>query len=543
MKVLFLILFFAIAKIQAQVKILGTVKNEGGAAVSYCSIGIKNSNIGTITDIDGKYIIDSLQIISRNSVIIFEAVGYESKTLSLEAVINNSDIVLKSAIHTLEEINIVGKKMKSTVIGSKKRPILTFSKMFDKNVPSVEQGNIFDIYDKTIINSYHFHIIPSSKYKNITLKLNIYSVKDNYPDQLILQENIIYKTSTTAWQTIDLKKYRLTYRNLDKIAITLQLVDYEPEESAKFIFGISAKKSLSKNLLYRYQSQGQWQLSDGDIISNIDINYTKNSYNESIKKQDENEIPNTLDEKALVDFYNSKELSKKTNYGKSKLGKFINIKDAKLYYEEYGSGSPVILLHGNNGSISDFYSQIPELSKHFRVIAIDTRGQGRSSDLSTNEYSYEIFADDLLKVFHELKIGKANIVGWSDGGNTGLTFNLKNPNLIQKLIIIGANINPEGVNIKLLNSLKIQLENPENKNRRLIKLMLNHPHIIPDQLKNIKNPVLVIAGSQDAINEEHTKTIKDNLPNSTLMIIPNATHYIPFEQPEILNKMIINFLK
>ncbi|PTT19796.1 oxidoreductase, partial [Chryseobacterium sp. HMWF028] len=509
--------------------------------VSYCSVSLENINTSTITDINGNYSIEIPENAKKNDFIIFESNGYEGKKVTIQGITTDANIRLSKKTNAIQEINITGKKTKKGVLGVKSRPMLTFSKMFDQNVPTIEQGQIFNIYKWTKLNSYNFYIIPSSKFKEITLKLNIYSVKNNLPDESLLQENIIFKTNTTGWQTIDLEKYKLIYNDLDQLAITLQLVENVPQDNVDFVFGISAKKTLSNDLLFRYQSQGKWEASGGSFISNIDINYMKDK--KEIVSNNVSPADNSPEDKMLMGYYTNKEKAKKTVYGKNKSGKYIDLKNAKIYYEEYGSGEPLVLLHGNNGSISDFYNQIPDLAKQFKVIVLDTRGQGRSTDLSTDDYTYEEFSEDLLAVTKELNISKFNIVGWSDGGITGLLFTINHPDLINKLIVIGANTNPEGIEPKTLNTFKKQLEIKDAPNQRLIKLMVQHPHIETEQLKTIKNPVLVIAGSNDVIKEEHTKLINSSIPNSKLLIVPDASHYVPFEKPDLLNKSIINFLK
>ncbi|RQO38220.1 oxidoreductase [Chryseobacterium sp. KBW03] len=522
-------------------KISGKVVNENNEVVSYCSVSLENINTSTITDINGNYSIEIPENAKKSDFIIFESNGYEDKKVTLQGITTDANIRLSKKTNAIQEINITGKKTKKDVLGAKSRPMLTFSKMFDQNVPTIEQGQIFNIYKWTKLNSYNFFIIPSSKFKEITLKLNIYSVKNNLPDESLLQENIIFKTNTTGWQTIDLEKYKLIYNDLDQLAITLQLVENVPQDNIDFVFGISAKKTLSNDLLFRYQSQGKWETSGGSFISNIDINYMKDkkeSVSNSVSPTD-----NSPEDKMLMDYYQNKERAKKTVYGKNKSGKYIDLKNAKIYYEEYGSGEPLVMLHGNNGSISDFYNQIPDLAKQFKVIVLDTRGQGRSTDLSTEDYTYEEFSEDLLAVTKELNIKKFNIIGWSDGGITGLLFTINHPDLVNKLIVIGANTNPEGIEPKTLDIFKKQLEIKDAPNQRLIKLMVQHPHIETEQLKTIKNPVLVIAGSNDVIKEDHTKLINSSIPNSKLLIVPDASHYVPFEKPDILNKSIINFLK
>ncbi|RXM50147.1 MULTISPECIES: carboxypeptidase-like regulatory domain-containing protein [unclassified Chryseobacterium] len=256
-------------------KISGIVTNEDREPVSYSSISLGKEKTSTITDINGKYSLEIPNDTNKNDDVIIEANGYENKKLTVSEIINNSDIKLSKKVTIIQEVNLTGQKTKREIIGAKKRPMFTFSKMFDKNVPTIEQGQIFSIYNWTKINSYNFHIIPSSRFKEITLKLNIYSVKNGLPYESLLNENIIFKTTTTGWQTIDLQKYKLIYTHLDKLAITLQLVESIPQDNIDFIFGISAKKTLSNDLLYHQQSQGKWETSMGSFISNIDVNYNK----------------------------------------------------------------------------------------------------------------------------------------------------------------------------------------------------------------------------------------------------------------------------
>lgn len=529
--------------IKAQSVITGNVKNQENKTIPYCAIGIKDSKTGAITDGNGNYKLEIPDGI-KDKKIIFSAAGYMDKVLSPNELKSNSNIVMDYKVTTIEAVVMGAKKMKEKTVGQKSRPFLTFSKMFDQNVPTIEQGNVFPIYQKTRLVSYNFYVMPSSKFEQITLKLNIYSVKNNQPDRPLLQENIIHKTSTTGWQKIDLSDYKLNYNNLDKIAVTLQLVDHKALPDTDFVFGISAKKTLSKNLLFRYQSQGNWEAGEGSFIANLDIRYDKTKGEKDITEETEPEVQSNTEFQGLVDYYKYKKDAQRTGYGKNKSGKYIDLKDVKIYYEEYGKGQPLLLLHGNNGSIEDFYQQIPFFSKYYRVIAIDTRGQGRSTDLTQDPYSYQKFASDLYQITKNLNLDQVDIIGWSDGGNTALIFNYEHPEMVNRIVAIGANMNPAGAKENLIASLKKQVAGNDPKtNQRLIQLMLNHPDITANQLSLITNPVLVVAGSEDVIKDEHTRLIHKLIRNSELAIIPNATHYVPFEQPEKLNEIMLNFLK
>lgn len=334
-KYFYFVFLLATAKSFSQTTISGIIKNIDNEPIPYCSIGIKNSEVGAISDQNGNYKIIIPDNI--NDEVIFSAAGYTEKSQNKNDLVNNNNIVLDYHSITLEELVIDYKKMKEKVIGQKSRPMLTFSKMFDQNLPTVEQGTIFDIYQMTKLKSYSFYIIPSSKFQQITLKLNIYNVENNIPNKTLLDENITYKTTTTGWQKIDLSEYGLIFNNLSQIAVSLQLVDFKPLENTDFVFGISAKKSISKNLLFRYQSQGIWEKSDGVFIANLDIAYLKNNSEEELTSNHDDFSEKDNDTQTLITYYENKERAAKTVYGKNKSGKYIDIGDAKIYYESYVS--------------------------------------------------------------------------------------------------------------------------------------------------------------------------------------------------------------
>jgi pimeloyl-ACP methyl ester carboxylesterase len=118
----------------------------------------------------------------------------------------------------------------------------------------------------------------------------------------------------------------------------------------------------------------------------------------------------------------------KINYG-SNNGKYVSIFNTKIYYEEYGQGTPLILLEGGMGSIADFSLCIPDLSKKFKIIAPDMPGQGRSQ--LADSMSYQLLADYISKFVDALKLDSAYIMGWSDGGNTGLILAHDRPDKIK----------------------------------------------------------------------------------------------------------------
>ncbi|SEG31708.1 Pimeloyl-ACP methyl ester carboxylesterase [Halpernia humi] len=230
------------------------------------------------------------------------------------------------------------------------------------------------------------------------------------------------------------------------------------------------------------------------------------------------------------------------------VGKVLHLKDADIYYEVYGKGKPLFLLHGNGGSIDAFTKEIPELSKHFMVIAMDTRAQGKSTDTSTEPLSYRKFADDVKALSDYLHLKKINIFGWSDGGNTAIEFAIKYPKNLRKFITSGANVFPLGVGKEEVENMKKDLaqmvaENKPKNDIRLLQLMIDEPKISKEQLNKIKSKALIIAGDHDIILRSHTEYIAKEIPKATMKIYKNATHSIPIEHSEELNKDIEDFLK
>jgi pimeloyl-ACP methyl ester carboxylesterase len=245
-------------------------------------------------------------------------------------------------------------------------------------------------------------------------------------------------------------------------------------------------------------------------------------------------------------------LTWKTNYGSNKpVGKYCNVNGIKVYYETYGAGEPLLLLHGNGQSIVDFTKQIPVLAKHYRVIAVDTRAQGKSIDNNNNKLSYDIFAADMKVLLDSLQLKKVNILGWSDGGNTGLIMAIKYPEYVGKLVVMGANLNPteNAVEKNTLNQLKKDLkmlqqkEDTESKQiARLLYLLSTEPNIKADDLHKISSKTLVLAGEKDVIKAEHTKLIANNISKSQLIIFKKETHMVPNENADLFNQTVLKFL-
>lgn len=224
--------------------------------------------------------------------------------------------------------------------------------------------------------------------------------------------------------------------------------------------------------------------------------------------------------------------------------------DIRHAYIEKGSGEPLIMLHGNGESKEYFEHQIPYFAKDYRVIAPDTRGHGETPK-GTKPFKLWQLAEDLKDFMDEKGIEKANLLGFSDGGNIALLFALKYPEKVDRMILNGANIFPEGMAepdfskiVAAYERNKAALsEHPEKQDRfDMLALMVEEPHIRPEELHSLRMPVLVIAGTEDAIREEHTRLIAENIPGAESVFI-EGDHFIAHEKPEAFNRAVAGFLK
>ena len=224
--------------------------------------------------------------------------------------------------------------------------------------------------------------------------------------------------------------------------------------------------------------------------------------------------------------------------------------DIQLHFIEQGQGQPMILLHGNGESCDYFEHQIAYFSKQYHVIALDTRGHGQSPR-GEKPFTIKQFAEDLHDFMDEKSIERAHILGFSDGGNIALTFALKYPERIEKLILNGANLFPSGV--KPLYQWPIEIgyriarlfskkSEKAKQNAEMLGLMVNEPHIEPSELARLTMPVLVIAGTKDMIKESHTRLIYKSLPNAQMNII-EGDHFVANKNADAFNKVVDIFLR
>ncbi len=219
--------------------------------------------------------------------------------------------------------------------------------------------------------------------------------------------------------------------------------------------------------------------------------------------------------------------------------------DIKLNYEEKGEGEVLILLHGNGEDHTGFRKQIDHFCREYRVIALDTRGHGLS-ERGEKPFTISQFADDLHDFMCEMKIEKANILGFSDGGNIALIFALRHPEMVSRLILNGANLFPSGcrkdVNRWIENEYRAAVERKDEKTASLMRLMMDEPDVHPEELSVLDMPTLVIAGTHDMILGSHTRLIASSIRKSSLVFI-EGDHFIAYKNPYAFNEAVDNFLR
>ncbi len=233
-------------------------------------------------------------------------------------------------------------------------------------------------------------------------------------------------------------------------------------------------------------------------------------------------------------------------------GLYYTVNGMNMYYESYGDGEPVLIIHDNGGSVESLNNQLNFFSKKFRVIVADSRGQGKSLN-NRDSINYELMADDYYLLLEGLDIDSVNIIGWGDGGIIGLLLAINYPEKVKKLTIAGTALRTDTMAVRpaaialwndAITALKDSLAagKKEYKDELLIaKLRAHHADIETELLLNINSPVLIISGDKDYVKLEHTVEIFNTIPNAHLGILPGTTHNVLKESAMQCNNMMLRF--
>ncbi|MHA6493987.1 alpha/beta fold hydrolase [Pseudomonas borbori] len=255
---------------------------------------------------------------------------------------------------------------------------------------------------------------------------------------------------------------------------------------------------------------------------------------------------------------------------------YLDKHGCRLYYEELGQGAPLLLVHGLGSSTRDWEYQVAELAKHYRVIALDVRGHGRS-DKPRERYSIAGFADDVAALIEHLQLGPVHLVGISMGGMIGFQLGVDHPQLLRTLTVV--NSGPEvkarsprdyleiakrwtlsrllslDTIAKALGKLlfpkpeqaelrrKIEERWPQNDKRAyLASLDAIIGWGVRERLTRITCPTLVVSADRDYTPVTQKEAYVRELPNARLLVIEDSRHATPLDQPERFNSSLLAFL-
>ncbi|WP_277630458.1 alpha/beta fold hydrolase [Atopococcus tabaci] len=224
--------------------------------------------------------------------------------------------------------------------------------------------------------------------------------------------------------------------------------------------------------------------------------------------------------------------------------------DTFLYARIYGKGRPLLLLHGNGETHQILDAQIRYFSSFRQVIAMDTRGHGKTG-AGSGTLTFHRIANDIIRLLDYLNIESIQIIGFSDGGNLALYTAKHYPYRVNEMVIVGANFSPDGMLPKVLKETVWEYRMQRvmgtlipaiRKKAAVTNLMLDELALRREDLPTIQQPVLVVAGSQDMILESHTHELAKLLPNGRANIVPGASHFLMMENPEEFNRLASDFL-
>lgn len=248
--------------------------------------------------------------------------------------------------------------------------------------------------------------------------------------------------------------------------------------------------------------------------------------------------------------------------------------DAKIAWATYGTKAAqaddrpwVILLHGGLGNYTHFAFLVPALVDKYRVLGIDTRGQGHST-LGTNigsgkgqtHLTYHLLATDVIAVMDALAIKKASIVGWSDGGEMALDLAIHEPDRVAKIFVLGANYDDKGskprsgAHYPTFEAYAVRCKQDYvrmSKTPRgwdtimdaMLPVWRNPAGFTKEQLKAIQAPTMMADGDHDeVIVLDQVKEMAQLIPHGQLAVFANTSHFAMWQAPDEVNRTIVDFL-
>jgi pimeloyl-ACP methyl ester carboxylesterase len=237
---------------------------------------------------------------------------------------------------------------------------------------------------------------------------------------------------------------------------------------------------------------------------------------------------------------------------------YVENAGARIWYAAYGSGLPVILLHGGLGNSGNWGYQVPALVESgYRAIVIDSRGHGRSTR-DGRPFSYDLLASDVLAVMDTCQIDKAALVGWSDGACTALVLAAKFPHRAAGVFFFACNMDPSGTTEFEFTPLVQRCFNRHVKDYKQLSptpdkfdafseavglMQRTQPNYSANDLSRIRVPVTIVHSEHDEfIKQEHAEYLARSIPSAEFVYLPEVSHFAPLQRPELFNSAILAFL-
>jgi len=244
------------------------------------------------------------------------------------------------------------------------------------------------------------------------------------------------------------------------------------------------------------------------------------------------------------------------------MGDYVDIDGVHTWFETVGNGEPLVLLHGGLETNAAWAGQLPSLGKNFRVLAPERRGHGHTPDVD-GRLSYSVMADDTIAFIQAVIHAPAHLVGWSDGAIVALLVAQRRPDLVRKLVLIGGNADVSGyvpewgqvtqapADSPLFEPFRAAYEavSPDGPGHwpvvfaKAMDMWRTEPHIPLADLGEIHARTLVLVGDDDVITLEHAVALYRAVPGAELAVVPGASHMVPLEKPDLVNHLLLDFLR
>ena len=239
---------------------------------------------------------------------------------------------------------------------------------------------------------------------------------------------------------------------------------------------------------------------------------------------------------------------------------YAELSNGRVWYDEHGSGDPLVLLHGGAVDARFFEHNLDGLAEHFQVISTDLWGHGRTADRE-GPFSLESFATDVAELIERVAGGPAHVLGHSIGATVALTLAMRRPELVRSTIQISggfdvnADVGTQGLDIDEMVKHTVEFlgatygaVSPDGEAhfpvvvRKDFELSTREPVVTPDELGAITARTLIMAADDDITPLEHMVDFYRALPNAELAIVPGTSHFLLQEKPSLCNAIILDFL-